>query len=414
MANAFKDTALVSKLIVKHFENSLMLGKKVDRQLETKNVFNKVGATVNVQKPVLFEGSDGAVITAGQTEDIQEAVVPVVLAYRKKVVFTITSQDQTLSVEDAENKYFRPAGRKLAQFVESTIADAAYKGFYNFVGTPGTSPGTFLSVANAGAALDNLGVPFEDRCAFYDPNASVTLADGLKAVFPESIAKKAIEEASIGRYAGFKIYKNQSLKIHTVGADWDTGTPLVNGADQNVTYATAKDTDSQTLLTDGWSNSTTGVAKAGDKFTIAGVNSVNRETLEDTGGLAVFTVLADADSGAATGPATLSISPPIITSGAYQTVTAAPANNAVMTALSGAEGSTHRQNIAFQKNAVTLVMAPLDTPGGNVEASRMDYEGVSIRVIKAYNFENDETRCRFDILFGVKVQNGGFGVVTTS
>ena len=67
------------------------------------------------------------------------------------------------------------------------------------------------------------------------------------------------------------------------------GTPRVKGASESGT----------SLDTDGWSNSVTGVIKAGDCFTIAGINVLFRAT-------------ADANSGASTGPATISIEPPIL------------------------------------------------------------------------------------------------------
>jgi len=413
MANDFKNTSLVVKWAVKAFLNSLQLGAKVDRQLDEKNIFSgKIGATAKVRRAVYFAATDGEVIGSGETSDIEEGTVDVTLAFRKKVVFSITSQDQTLKIEDAYERYIMPAMQELAQKVESEIA-AVYKYIYNFVGTPGTSPGTFLAVAQAKAKLDNLGVPMDQkRCAFYDPDSSITLADGLKAVFPQKIATKAIEEAAIGRYSGFEIYTNQSLKIHTVGVA--TGTPLVNGASQNTTYLLSKDTWTQSLVTDGWTNSQTGILKAGDVFTIAGVNSVNRRTREDTGSLAQFVVTADADSGASTGPATLTISPPIITSGPYKTVTAAPADNAAITVKTGTGGTSYRQNLAFHKNAITLAVAQLDLPQDGATASRENYKGVSIRLVRQYNVTTDKTVMRFDILFGVKAQNPGFAVRTTS
>jgi len=67
------------------------------------------------------------------------------------------------------------------------------------------------------------------------------------------------------------------------------GTPLVDGGSQAGT----------SLDTDGWTNDVTGVVKAGDCFTIAGVDVLFRAT-------------ADANSGSTTGPATISIEPPLI------------------------------------------------------------------------------------------------------
>ncbi len=414
MANAFKDTTLVTKIMLKHFLNSLVLGKKVDRQVDNSGAFrSKVGETVYVERPVMFTSSDGAEITSGDITDIEEATVPVQLSLRKKVAFAISSKDKTLSVDRIKEKYIIPAAQELAQVVESAIADV-YKYIYNFVGTPGTVPSTFLSIANAKRKLSDLGVPDDMMCnAFWSPNARVNLADGLKAVFPQTIAKTAIEQASFGRYGGFENFECQSLKNHTVGVA--TGTPLVNGASQNTTYALAKDTWTQSLVTDGWTDDKTGILKAGDVFTIANVYAVNRRTRETTGVLQDFVVTADADSGSSTGPSTLTISPPIITSGPYQTVDAAPADDAAITVKTGTGGTAYRQNMALHKNAITLAFAKIDTPDSDegAKAYRMEYEGISIRCVYQYDISLDKTVYRFDVLFGAKAQNPGFGIRIT-
>ena len=128
-----------------------------------------------------------------------------------------------------------------------------------------------------------------------------------------------------GNFAGFDNYQSAFAPTHTVGPLG--GTPLINGGTQAVTYATAsvRNTWSQSLVTDGWTAAAALRLRAGDTFTIAGVNSVNPNTKADTGRLQHFTVLTNASSDAS-GNATLSISPPIIISGAYQTVTAQPAD----------------------------------------------------------------------------------------
>lgn len=408
MANNFKNTKLVTRLLLKEFMNSLQMGAKVDRQLDDK--FRKVGATIDVRRPIMFTATDGAVIASN--EDVEERAASVTLDQRKKVNFAISSQDLTLSVEDFTERYVQPAAAELAQAVETAIG-AEYKNIGNFVGTPGDAPSTFLEVGAAAKVLTKLGTPMNIRwCAFYDEDASLALADGLKNVFPKGIATKAIEEASIGRYSKFELFENQSLAIHTVGVA--TGTPLVNGASQETTYAASGDAWNQTLNTDGWTNDTADILKAGDVITIAGVNSVNRRTRQDTGDLQTFTVVSDVASGSTTGPAALTISPPMITSGPYQTVTAAPADDAAITVKTGASGSSHKQNLAFHKNAITLAMAPLDLPEDGATASRESFGNISIRAVRQYDITNDQTVYRFDILFGVKAQNPDFAVRTTS
>lgn len=406
MANNFTNTSLVTKLILKEFLNAMQLSKKVDRQLDSQ--FKKVGNSIDVRRPVMFTASSGA--TLGSATDIEERSATVTLDQRQKVHFEISSQDETLSVEDMVKRYIRPAAVELVQKVESDIADE-YKNIGNFIGTPGTTPSTFLSVANAQALLFKLGVPEDEMwCAFFNPDASVALADGLKTVFPQDIAKTAIEKASIGEYGGFGMYRNNSLKSHTVGALG--GTPLVNGASQNVTYAASGDAWTQSLVTDGWTASAGNRLLAGDVITLAGVNSVNRRTREDTGSLQTFTVVSDAASDGS-GNATLTISPPMITSGPYQTVTAAPADNAAITVKTGSASTSYPQNLAFHPNAITLAMAPLDLPTDGVSAARESMDGISIRSARQYDITNDKTVFRFDILYGIKAQNPDFAVRIT-
>jgi hypothetical protein len=415
MANVFKNTTLITKIITKNFINNLVLAEKVDRQLDEKNVFSaKVGATAYIRRPVEFRTTTGAEVTEGDISDIEEATVPLTMDTHKKIVWAITSTQKTLNVEEITERYIKPTTKKLAQAVEDKIA-AEYANIPNFVGTPGTTPSTFLSVANAKRKLSELGVPDDGmNCAFWSPNARVNLSDGLKAVFPQKIATKAIEMAEFGYYGGFNNYECQSLKMHTVGVA--TGTPLVNGASQNTTYLLSKDSISQTLLTDGWTASQTGILKAGDVITIADVYSVNRDTYESTGQLQDFVVLADADSDAVgNNEASLTIRPPIITSGPYQTVDAAPANNAAITVKTGTGGTAYRQNLAFHKNAITLAFARLDTPDPEegAKAFRVDYKGISMRGIYQYNAILDRTIYRWDILFGTKAQNPSFAVRIT-
>jgi hypothetical protein len=406
MANNFKNTSLVTKIAVKEFLNALVMGQKVDRQLDSQ--FRKVGASVDVRRPVRFEASSGA--TLGTATDIEERAATVTLDQRQKVHFEITSQDMTLKVEDMTERFIRPAMEELAQKVEVDLA-GVYTNIGNFSGTPGTTPTSFLTVASNGAVLSKLGVPMQDRCLFVNADAAVALADGLKTVFPDSIARKAIEEASVGRYGRYDIFESNSLATHTVGAHG--GTPLINGAAQSVTYAASGDSMTQSLVTDGWTNSITNVLLAGDVITIAGVNSVNRKTRVDTGDLQTFTVTANATSGASTGPATLTISPPMIISGPYQTVTAAPADGAAIVVKTGTAGASYPQNLGFHKNAITLAMAPLDMPEDGVSAARESFKGISIRSVRQFDIINDKTIFRFDILYGIKAQNPDFAVRLT-
>jgi hypothetical protein len=255
-----------------------------------------------------------------------------------------------------------------------------------------------------------------DRSAFWDSESALSLSNGLKGVFVQGTAKKAIEEASLGRYASFDNFESNSLKSHTVGAA--TGTILVDDAGvTSVTYAASKDTDTQTLNLDGVADTSGALAfKAGDIITLAGVNSVNRRTREDTGDLATFTITEDSiASTGTTDNIPVTIAPPIIISGPYQTVTAAPADEAVVSIKTGTAATSYRQNMAWQRNAITMAFVPLDVAGNGegVQQSRVNFKGISITTTRWFDATSMTKNYRFDILFDVFVQNRSFAVRIT-
>ena len=397
MSNSLLTPSIITKQAMVELRNSMVMLAKVDRTLDA-SFASKIGDTVSVRKRVLYAATTSADIT-GSISDSVEGKIDVVLDQRRVVSMQFDSTELGLKIEEFSDRYIRPAMAELVQQVESSIS-GLYKQVWNFTGTPGTSPTTFLAIGTAGAILTESGCPEEDRCGFYTAAAALTLADGLKGVFPTIIATNAIEKAYVNMYAGFDVYRSMSLSTHTVGA-W-AGTPLVNGASQNVTYATSKNGYTQSLITDGWSNSITGILKEGDTFTIAGVYAVNPKTRQSTGRLQSFVVRADADSGASTGPSTLTIAPPMITSGAYQTVSAAPADNAAITVTSGTASTAYPQNLLFNKGAFAVAFGQLAKPIGNVMTGSESLDGVSVRMVGDYNVLTDINVWRFDVLYGVK------------
>lgn len=405
-SNTLLNPSIITREALVELKNAMVLLDKCDRQLDTE-FENKIGDTINVRRRVRYLSGDGADISS-TIRDTIEGNIPVVLDKRKHVAIEFSSQELTLDIEEFSKRYIRPAMIELVQQVENEIADQ-YKNIFFFTGVPGTDPTSLLDVAAPATVLDNAAAPFDGRNGFYTPAASYALADGLKAVFPTQIATRAIERASIGEYVGINVMKCQSLKVHTVGALG--GTPVINGASQNVAYADVKDTYEQTLNVDGWTASVADILLAGDVFTIADVYQVNPRTRETVGELQTFTVTADATSNGS-GETALTISPPIITSGAYQTVDSAPADGAAITIKTGNAGSQHPQNLIFLENAITVAFAQLEMLA-NGEGGRESMDNVSIRVQTDSNILTDQNIYRFDILFGVKTQNPYLAVRTT-
>ena len=391
MANAIITPTIIAKEAVMQLENNLVMGNNVYR--EYKKEFVKVGDTVNVRMPVDFTVTDGA---TRSNQDVVEKNTNIVVDQRKHVSWKFTTQDLTLSIEDYSERYIKPAMIRLANTVDASLTNL-YKKVYHAAGTAGTTPATFAALGAVAQKMDEMGVPTDSRKLVLNPAAHWSLADALKTLNTSKSVEDFIRKGYLGTLAGMDILGDQNIKSHTKGTA--TGTPLVNGASQNVTYASrtnGADLWSSSLVTDGWTNSVTGILKAGDIITIAGVNSVNPISKESTGALQQFTVLADVNSDGS-GNATLSVSPPIISSGVMQTVSAAPADNAAITVV-----ASHAANLAFHKNAFALVTCPLELPDSAGFKGRESHNGLSVRVVKDYDIDADEEIIRLDILYGVK------------
>jgi hypothetical protein len=153
-----------------------------------------------------------------------------------------------------------------------------------------------------------------------------------------------------------------------------------------------------TVVTDGWTATTT-VLAVGTVFTIDGVFNINPQSRQSTGVLKNFTVTtATVTDGS--GNSTITFSPAIVTSGAYQNVSAAVADGKAITIKTGLTTVSLLQNFAFCRDAIGLVMVPMEIPGGVDFAARETYKNISMRVIRAYDINNDVFPTRADILYG--------------
>jgi hypothetical protein len=281
-----------------------------------------------------------------------------------------------------------------------------YKRIYNWVGTPGQTINSFADFAAAPQRLDTMAVPMDNRNSVLSPADHWGMLGSQTALYIQNAANSAYRDGSLGKIGGVETRMNQMVPTHTVGALG--GTPLVNGATQNVTYDTAKNTWTQSLITDGWTAAAAARVKEGDVFTLyaagtsgAKVKMVNPRTKQVTDVDQQFVITADGSSDGS-GNLTLTISPPIITSGPHQTVNAAPADNAGLVMV-GTASTGYVQNMAYHKNTMGLAIVPMEMPAAAYGGHRESYKGISLRVIPIYDGTNDISKWRMDMLYGRKV-----------
>lgn len=379
-ANSLLTPALISKETLVILTNNLVAAGKVNRQFE--NQFVKIGTTLTVRKPNRFTITLGPAL---QIQDITEPQTSITISTQAHVDFQFSSQELTLTIEEYSERYCKPAAETIANQVDTSILQL-FNQFANEVGTPGAPPASFASIAAVGQRLDENAAPQEGRVLILNAQAYWSLANGVSNLFTRSVAEPALK-GFLAAIANFEIYLDQNVQAQTVG-NW-SGTGAVNGAGQT----------GSSIVTNGWGTSVTGLLNIGDVITFNGVYAVNPQNYLSTGALKNFTITStiNSDSG---GNATLQIFPAITTTGAYQNVTVAPSNGATITVM-GSANTSYFQNVGFCRDAMGMVVVPMELPGGVDFAAREMFRNISLRIIRAYDIWNDVTPCRLDVLYGV-------------
>lgn len=379
------DTLLTPSIITKEslviLANNLVMAGRVNRQFE-EQMGAKIGTTLTIRKPNKFTVSEGAGL---QVQDIIEPSTNITISNQSHVDFQFSTAALTLVVEEFRERYLKPAMEKLANRIDRGVL-ANIPNVYNEVGTPGTTPNAFSFIANVAQRMDEEAAPQQDRTLVLNPKAYWGVTVGISTVYVQSVAEPGFK-GFIPNIANFEIFMDQNIPTQQTGSY--AGTPTVTGAGQT----------GSTLVTGGWTASIVALLNVGDVFTLSGVNAVNPESLSSTGSLRNFVVTAAASSNSA-GSSSLSIYPPITTTGAYQTVDASPAAGATLTVISGASGTNLTKNIGFCKDAFGLVSVPLIMPDGVDFKAQEVYKGISLRVIRAYDINNDVIPTRIDVMWG--------------
>lgn len=385
---------MFAKASVILLENQLTMSRKVYRAHESEftksyNGF-KVGETINIRKPNQATYRDGAVASP---QDISEGYTQLTVNKQGGYDFVLTSAERALKIEELSERVIKPAMIKIADKIDRDLMSMVHQ-TWNWVGTPGSPVNTYSKFLTGTQLMNDMAFPDDGRsfCATTSDRSAILGAQS--GMYVEKIAGQAYRRGDMGEIDGVGMFWSQNVPSLTTGTRTNGA---VNGAAQNVAYSGAQmNTYTQALVADGFGASAT--IKAGEVFTIAGVYAVNpisKETLPD---LQRFVVTADATASGG-GAATLTIAPAIITSGAFQTVSAVPADNAAITWF-GSAGTTYKTSFAFHKNAFALAMVPLAKPEGAVGTSYASHKGFTVRVQPYYDGTNDKSCWRLDVLYG--------------
>lgn len=380
---------IILKTALMEYENNLVLAKTARRTYEDK-FNNTTGASIRVRKPTRYTARVG---TTTSVQAINEQYTNITVGDMIGVDVQVSSTQFALQLDDFNREVINPAMVTLANKVDSLLY-ATTTQFFNFAGTAGVGPASYGVASQAQAVLDAIGVPANERFLLLKSFDSSTLKTALYNSFNENFNKSIIMNGSMGNLSGFDCYSVQNAIRPSRGSD-TLGTAAIAGAGQS----------GLSLNLDGLAANAQ--LKAGALFTIAGVNLVNPTSREDTGQLAQFSVKNNVQAdGAGLVTIELGDANAITLTGPYQTVTALPADNALVTFQ-----ATHTKNIFYHREAFAFVSVRLPESNSGVWQKNMrdSKANVSIRMTRQYQITDDVEVIRFDILPAVKCfpQYGG-------
>lgn len=424
-------------------ENSLVASQLVYRDYS--NELAQAGDTVNTRKPAAFEAKrkvDGDAITS---QDAQATNVAVKLDQHLHTSFIIYDGEESKGFKNLVQEYLKPAVISIGEGVDAAVCGEIYNFMGNSVGKLGTNPDEDSLIAIR-SKMNTNKVPLEGRNLIVGPSTEGALLSVADLVNANTVGDdgSALREGHLGRKFGINVFMSQMMPSISAAGTKTTGA-VNNGSG----YAVG----STTLTVDGLSAAITN----GSWCTIAGdmvpqlitgtVGGATPTSITITPGLksavvddAVVTIYTPAainlGAGYALGwnkPMTIdgiSVAPKKgglistgVTSarnvyGAFNTPTttsltltrsldAAVLDDAVV-----GIGPDGNYNFAFHRNAVALVTRPLAMPAAaNARSFVASYNGLSLRVTIAYDFNYQGQRVTVDVLCGVKTLDTALGAV---
>lgn len=389
MTNTLVTCSIVAKESLAILENMVAFAGMVNRDWEDEFTGNQSrgyspGQTINIKKPPRYQYRSGRVAVPQATV---ETTTPLTLS-QGGCDLNFTSLERTLSLQKLEDK-LQAALATVANEIDRQGLQLARQAAFNCLGTPGTLPNTQAlalgAITGINQRLDEMAAPRDkQRGLIMGPALNAATITGFAGLFNSSDKiSKQFGSGMMVDSLGLAYAMDQNVDTHTNGTQAVAGTNI-NGANQTGA--------SITVVGLG------GTITKGSKITLPGVYAVNPQSRVSTGVLAQFTVTADVAAAAVTIP----ISPAIVTSGAFQNVTASPTTGSPFVIFGTASGS-YQTNVGFHKDAFTLAMVPMWAPPGGkgvIDVAQETYKGFTVKVTEFYDGVNDNSIMRLDVLFG--------------
>lgn len=433
MANQFLNNQEYANTMLALAKNQLVTGKLVTGKFENK-VSDENGLTVSVKRPPRFAPNDASAMSAAlAAQDIVTGSVNVAVDQYAKVHVSVGDIEYVQSFNDLmKNQTMKSAASTLAHQIDSHLQRQVAK-FSSYVGTattetdPGNYIGSPAEYNRVHTRLMDLGVPNSDLVSTILFNDAEEIRGSLIGGDIQGVNKSALERTRVPILSEVDIFATQQCPSVTNGTRVAGATSLIDNGTLSVNYRDVKSTMVQTIHIDGQTAAKT--IKVGEKLTIAGVYAYDWRNQTALPYLQVFTVVGGASTASgsvpngsalntaittdANGDVDLIISPPIIVPGtsdgvstaantAFATCSAAAVDGAAVTHL-GVASATRRVRAAWNKSAITLVSAKLQSPFTGEFSFATDPEtGISIRYWRGSDIATGAHVHRWDCLYGAQ------------
>jgi len=409
-------TRKLARVFLEKFDSERVLSKNVNTQLLSGKFDPSTGTIVDFKRPTDYQSvrTTGGDITSNSASDIITGKASGVVQDYFTVHVNYDEADEALKMDQLD-ELLAPMATRIKTDMELDFASFMMKNCNLVAGSAGVGVSTWDQIASAGALMQSVGVPMDmPWCYAVNPFTQRSLASNQRSLGggSDSTVDNANQKAMITRnFAGFNVFTATTLASYTTGSGADrVGTIAAN---PDVTYATAKDTMTQTIRIDGLANGI--VIAPGETVIISGRNRLNLSTrqpiLDETGATVLFKGVVKTGGTVTTGSVSVVISGPAIfetgPGASYNTVASAPVAGDVITLGCQTQNKLVQPNLFWHPQAFGIGSVPLKKLYSTDTIATTE-DGLQFRVSKGTSFLQNKQLVRFDFRPAYAVLNPFF------
>lgn len=349
-------------------------------------------------QPYILQVKDGFETTNADDQDLIQLSVPAKLSHRGNIQYALDIEElrDPLNLTEAS----KAAQLALASHVDTTVANVVANTGSLVLSSTGALDWDL--VGKADSIMSKQGIKMgSTRTLFMDSDHYKSIAKELGAKqYHQGETKSAYDEAKLPNVARFKTYESDYtghiLGNATTGLTLGTEATYTPVATQTTNLGGEELVDNRTMTITA---SAAGL-KAGDAFTIAGVNAVHHIRKNDTTQLKTFRVVS-------VNGATAQITPPVIPEGPYQNVTAPGAAGAAITILNTTDQAP---SIFWRDDSVEIIRGTFSglnnlQGGARVMTATSTKTGIPIAMVYWFDGGSVTYRVKWLIFFGANNLN---------